>query len=42
MAEEKNSPLKLEPLTTALIGGAISAGTSIFGAIQAGKQKKSR
>ena len=37
MAEEKNSPLKIAP---ALIGAAVSAGTSIFGAIQAGKQQR--
>ena len=37
MAEEKkNSPLKILPV----IGAAISAGTSIYGAIQAGKQQR--
>jgi len=36
MAEEKNSPLKILPV----IGAAVSAGTSIFGAIQAGKQQR--
>ena len=39
MAEEKkNSPLKLDPFTIA--GLAVSAGTSIYGAVKAGKQQR--
>ena len=36
MAEQKNSPLKILPV----IGAALSAGSSIYGAVQAGKAQK--
>ena len=36
MAEEKNSPLKILPV----LGVALSAGSSIYGAVQAGKAQK--
>ena len=38
MAEEKNSPFHLDPLT--LVGGAISIGSSIFGGLKAKKAER--